>query len=239
MSINKKLITAVAAVVVIVGAIVFISLETAGGTFDVIANKSVQSFGKVLAAMPDKVSQGSEEGSWVLTAPDDSTRFHLGSGSDENARYDVMLQTDLSPFILAGLDTSKLPDHYDVSDDLLTVGVKLEKKLAGSADESALSVYKRLVDNDRSMVNYHTEMDHFGVKLGDGNMFEWAKNLEMNASMGENQDKDIVFVLNPEPLIEAGVDPEKVEGWMYLSVPVMENGKKMEVYKLLKPFNIQ
>ena len=63
-------------------------------------------------------------------------------------------------------------------------------------------------------------MDHFGVKLGGGNMFEWAKDLEINVTTKQAQDKDIVFVLSPEPLIAAGVDPQKVEGWLYSPVPV-------------------
>jgi len=33
-------------------------------------------------------------------------------------------------------------------------------------------------------------------------------------------DKDIVFVLNPEPLIAAGVDPKAVDGWVFARVPV-------------------
>ena len=70
-------------------------------------------------------------------------------------------------------------------------------------------------------------------------MFEWAKNLSTNSATGENQDKDIVFVLNPEPLIAAGVDPEKVEGWVYAQVAVEENGQTVEVYKFLKPFNLK
>lgn len=82
-------------------------------------------------------------------------------------------------------------------------------------------------------------LDHYGIMLGDGNMFEWAKNLNTNTVNGQIQDKDIVFVLNPEPLIAAGVDPQKVEGWVYAQVTAEDHGKKMEVYKFLKPFQLQ
>jgi hypothetical protein len=58
-------------------------------------------------------------------------------------------------------------------------------------------------------------------------------------SDNSNQDKDIVFVLNPEPLIAAGVDPEKVEGWAYAQVPVEENGETTQVWKFLKPFDLK
>ena len=63
-------------------------------------------------------------------------------------------------------------------------------------------------------------------------MFEWAKD------MGSN-DKDIVFVLNPEPFIEAGADPEAIEGWIFGKVKVMDaKGRMIEADKLLKPYNL-
>jgi hypothetical protein len=75
-------------------------------------------------------------------------------------------------------------------------------------------------------------MDHYGVNLGGGNLFEWAKDLAAN-------DKDIVFVLDPAPLIAAGADPARVAGWTFAKVTVDdENGKPLEVDKLLKPFDL-
>ena len=46
----------------------------------------------------------------------------------------------------------------------------------------------------------------------------------------DKNDKDIVFVLNPQPFIKAGVDPNKIDGWIYAKVG--------EDYKLLKPFDL-
>jgi hypothetical protein len=50
-------------------------------------------------------------------------------------------------------------------------------------------------------------MDHYGVNLANGNLFEWAKDMNTN-------DKDMVFVLNPEPFVSAGVKPDNIEGWV-------------------------
>jgi poly-D-alanine transfer protein DltD len=64
-------------------------------------------------------------------------------------------------------------------------------------------------------------------------MFEMAKDMSKN-------DKDIVFVLNPQAFIDAGVDPAKVEGWIFAKIKVEDaKGKMVEVDKLLKPFNLQ
>lgn len=235
---NKKVMTAIAAGVLVVAGIVFLAVESAGGSTDVIGKKSVQSYEMVLNAIPDQVRKDDEGKGFTLTAPDNSVRFTWSSASDENSRYDLKLQADAAPFISAGLDTGKLPADYDVSDDLITVGMKLKEDGSADTDESPLSAYEGLVKNDRSLINYHGVMDHFGVKLGGGNMFEWAKDLETSAN-GKTQDKDIVFVLEPEPFIAAGVDPEKVEGWIYAPVTVMEHGKKMQVNKFLKPFDIK
>jgi hypothetical protein len=70
-------------------------------------------------------------------------------------------------------------------------------------------------------------------------MFEWAKDFSTNTVTKENQDKDIVFVLNPEPLISAGVDPAKVKGWSYGEVTVDMDGKQTEVYKFLKAADLK
>lgn len=48
------------------------------------------------------------------------------------------------------------------------------------------------------------------------------------------------MLLNPEAFINAGVDPSKVEGWVFAKVPVKDdNGKEIEVDKLLKPFDLK
>ena len=86
---------------------------------------------------------------------------------------------------------------------------------------------------NRDHIKYHTALDHYGVDIGDGNMFEWAKDLSTN-------DKDIVFVLNPQIFIDAGVDPDKVEGWVFAKVSAEDEDKKpIEVDKFLKPFSIK
>ena len=63
-------------------------------------------------------------------------------------------------------------------------------------------------------------------------MFEWAKDMSIN-------DKDMVFVVNPEPFIKAGVDPQNLSGWIFTKIPVEKDGKTVEVDKFLKIFDLK
>jgi hypothetical protein len=140
-----------------------------------------------------------------------------------------MMKVDIAPFIAAGLDTLKLPNPGLFSDGKLVFGIAAMRDLPPK--DTPLASYEWIAKNMRHVIGYHAALDHYGISLGDGNMFEWAKNLSTN-------DKDIVFVLNPEPFITAGADVNKIEGWVFAEVTVDdENGKPVQVDKLLKPFD--
>lgn len=200
---------------------------------DVIGNKSITSFKEVLDAIPDKISADEVNGGWTLIAPDNSARFFWSNDFSKSKIYDVMIEFDVKPFIDAGLEIDKLPEGM-VFGDKLVVGTDLSSEnLTYDGEVTPLASYEKIVELKRESIGYHTALDHFGVDLSGGNMFEWAKDLGTN-------DKDIVFVLNPKVFIDAGVDPEKVEGWIFAKVETMDaNGKKVEVDKLLKPFNLK
>ena len=206
---------------------------TACGKLDVIGDQSDKSFQAVLEAVPDRVSRDADFGGWSFTAPDQGARFLWSEDFSKTTEYDVKLEVDAQPFLEAGLDPSKLPEGMLVGDKLV-VGSELGSEnitYVGSA--SAIDSYKKLVKHYRYHITYHATLDHFGVDLGGGNLFEWAKDMKTN-------DKDVVFVLNPQPLIDAGVDPDKVENWIFAKVETMdEKGKAVEVDKFLKPFDIE
>ena len=200
---------------------------------DVVGTSSIESFSKVLTAMPDSIAADEMNSGWALTAPDDSTRFIWSKDYSSGTPHDVMLEFDSKPFIDAGLDVSKLPAGLVIEDKIM-VGTSLgDEKLTYDGEETPLASYEKMVELKRDSIKYHTSLDHYGINIGDGNVFEWAKDMSTN-------DKDIVFVLNPDVFIKAGVDPEKVDGWLFAKVKVDdENGKPIEVDKFLKPFNIQ
>ncbi|WP_312941424.1 hypothetical protein [Oscillibacter sp.] len=45
--------------------------------------------------------------------------------------------------------------------------------------------------------------------------------------------------LSAQPFLDAGLAPEKVEGWAYAQVVVELNGKMQEAWKFLKPFDLK
>jgi hypothetical protein len=236
---NSKLFFGIAIGVVVVVAIIIVILKAAGGSVDVVATGSAASFEKILAASDNQVTSDEENADWSLQAPDGTIRFIWSWDYSQSPLYDLMLELDAQPFIKAGLDTSKLTDYYAVEDGMLKVGTKLgSDKLSYEGEATPLAAYEQIARKNRSSIGYHTALDHYNVSLDNGNMFEWAKDMQINSATMEMQDKDIVFVLNPEPLIAAGVDPEKVEGWIYTAVSVGMEGKVQDVYKFLKPYDL-
>jgi len=212
-------------------------------SLDIVGQQSVISFNEMLLAMPDQVRNGDSGTGWSLDAPDDAVRFNWGAASSDASQVYLQLEIDAAPFIAAGMDPAKLPDSHTYmtsgsdGEEMLLIGTTLtgDETLTTSTPKA---FFEQLVRDHRDVVNFHTSLDHYGVKLGGGNMFEWARDLVVNRFDNSVQDKDIVFVLNPEPFIAAGADPENIEGWVYAEVTVEENGKPIEVWKLLKPFDV-
>ncbi|ROR30472.1 hypothetical protein EDD66_102123 [Mobilisporobacter senegalensis] len=200
---------------------------------DVVGKESINSFQKVLNAVPDSITADNDNNGWSLRAPDESARFIWSKDFSSSSMYDAMIEFDAKPFIDAGLDVTKLPEGM-INEDKILIGADLgDESLTYDGEATPLESYKKIVDLKRDSVTYHKALDHYGISLSNGNVFEWAKDMDKN-------DKDIVFALNPEIFINAGVDPEKVDGWVFAKVEVMDmNGKDIEVDKFLKPFNLQ
>ena len=198
---------------------------------DVVADKSISSFESVINELP--IEADSEDSSWILTAPDNSAKFLWSKDFSSTTDYDVKLEFDSQPFINAGLDISKLPEGA-INGDKIILGTDLsDEKSTYNGEATPLDSYKKIVEKSRDSIGYHAALDHYGIDLENGNMFEWAKDISTN-------DKDIVFVLNPQMFIDAGVNPQEVEGWVFAKVETMDkDGKKIEVDKFLKPFDLK
>jgi hypothetical protein len=203
------------------------------GNLDVVGKDSVKSFDALLGKATRQIVIDEMTGGWVFFAPDGSSKFIWSKNFAESPLHDVMIVFEAKPFIDAGLDAAKLPKNFSLVGNTIMVGTKLgQEVLKYNGDATPLASFEQLVALKRNTIGYHGALDHYGVNLTDGNLFEWAKDMNTN-------DKDIVFVLNPEPLIAAGVNPNNVAGWAFAKVTVDDaNGKPVEVDKLLKPFNV-
>lgn len=205
-------------------------LFTACQKLDVIGNGSVKSLEAILTKASDKVSES--DNYWSLTAPDGSADFYW-SKDFSATDYDAYVSVDAKPFLNAGLNFELLPKEVLVKDQKLIFGMDFGTDNYTYEDSiTPTTSYEQFVTLKRSHISHHGEADHYGIDLGNGNKFEWARDLNEN-------DKDIVFVLDPQVLIEAGVNPNEVQGWIYTIVKTMDmDGSTTEVHKFLKPFDI-
>ncbi|MDR2480853.1 MAG: hypothetical protein LBD07_00980 [Spirochaetaceae bacterium] len=228
----------------IAAALIALSAAASCAKLDVVGTGSVRSFEKLLQRVPQLVSADDMNGGlrsaddmnggWSLAAPDSTARFVWSKNYAQSPLHDVMLEFDAAPFIAAGLDPAKLPVQFSYYEGKLMTGAKLggEEITYSGDDVTPLASYEALVRLKRKAVGYHGALDHYGINLGNGNLFEWAKDMDTN-------DKDIVFVLDPAPFIAAGTDVSKIAGWIFTKVTVDdENGKPIQVDKIVKPFDL-
>lgn len=232
---------------IVLGAVILALVVSGCASTDVVGKVAKTSFKAVLDASNDKVSFSKEDESWVLTSPagdevlfaDNFARNAASAGGmADMEKPDVEFTFDAAPFVAAGLDVAKLPMvdgiKYQIEDGRFMLHFELGNDIfSADAAKSFEATFAEIVRTQRSRIGYHEKLDHYGISLGNGNMFEWAKDLSKN-------DKDIVWVLNPAPFIAAGVDPAKIEGWVFAKVESKDDsGKTIVQDKLLKPFNLK
>jgi hypothetical protein len=202
---------------------------------DVVAVHAVRSFDVLLHAPGMTVARRDTAEAWVLTSPGLETLTFGGnapSGSNE-----LVVTLDARPFLAAGLDPSLLPAGAQLNGDGAHASLVMRYEVGTGtfsdvAESQPLQALQDLVRNHRAMLGYHVALGHFGLALGDGNMVEWAQDMRSN-------DKDLVFVLNPQPFADAGVDVANVQGWVLADVLMMDaQGRKSTARKLLKFYNL-
>lgn len=209
------------------------------GATDVTAAYAKSSSAALLASLPDGSEVGpAEDGGWKFSAPDGNAEFtwNWNPSAETAGAYAAAVRTPAAPFLAAGLNPSLMPEGVLRGDELV-FGFQPDQAAGastGAADGDPASSFARLIDAFRDRIGYHIQLQHFGLDLGGGNLLEWARDPIANSL-------DLVFVLDPEPFLRAGVDKDKVEGWIFGSVIVHDaaSGRRVEVPKFLKPFNLQ
>jgi hypothetical protein len=218
---KKYIIISTISLLLVIGLII----SFANGSSDNVKIIAVSSFNNLLIS---DLEEKRENDAWVISLPDQTSKLGLKVNNNNTV---ISLALDARPFIEAGMDINKLPSYmtYDINKNVLYItSIYGSKKIEG--DDIAIdNIYNNIITTYRDKLSYHHTLDHFGLLLGDGNAFEYAKDINTN-------DKDIVIALNPKVFEEASVDVTKVEGYLYTDVE-MDN-KKTEK-KLLKVFNIE
>jgi hypothetical protein len=181
-----------------------------------------------------KVQKNATDRSWTIESPG-GDKLDIGSDFSKNGP-DITMTFDATQFLLSGLDYGKLPKEYtyDWNRKTLTISFDLgSNALPPGSDGSVTDTFKGIVSVYRKNIGYAAELDLFGILLGNGNSFDWAKDMSSN-------DKDMVFILNPEPLIKAGLDPYRPEGWVFTKVTAKgKNGGEIKIDKLIKAYNLR
>ncbi len=220
-TIKKLLVTGVALTVILT----FSACQKA----DVVADGGIRSFEK-LVGKSQLTSTVSADNYHTFTSQLGNT--FLISAKPESTNRDILASIDATPFIAAGLDASLLPEGYEVVDNRLIIFSEYSDQALEPANPTAVEAMTGLIKAQRSRFGYHEALDHFGIELGNGNMIEWAADMTTN-------DKDLVFVVEPSVLSDAGLNPDQVEGWLHADVTVMDQqGKKSVVKKLLQPVDL-
>lgn len=137
--------------------------------------------------------------------------------SANKADFAMVMLAD--PLIEAGLDVNKLDpnewlykpaekeDGQDLPNRLIRPYNVSDKKETSKGSEDSM---RRLLKVDPSIIKYHEEQQHYRLTLGEDNEVQWTEKLGLN-------DADMIFVLKAEPLVEAGLDVNKIEGsgWIF------------------------
>jgi len=202
---------------------------------DVIGKTAVTTYRALLEVVPDGPGLDGSTGRFYVQSPG-GERFEW-SADFSGSGPDFLISLDAAPFLEAGLEPERLPGaRYALDPSMRRLSLAFEageKRFAYKGEPSPLEGFQKIVESYRPLVGYHEALDHYGLALGDGNMFEWAKDLSKN-------DKDMVFVLNPEPLLAAGVDPARMRGWVFAKVEVKDSaGAMVQVDKFLKPYELR
>ena len=204
-------------------------------SLDVVGQTAITTFGALVEQEQASVQADETGAAWVLTAPG-GERFHW-SRDFAVPGPDFRIAFDAGPFLAAGLDPDRLPpERYTVDPATGTLDLGFEignDAFQYDGEATPVATFEQIVAAHRPIIGYHSQLDHYGIALGDGNMFEWAKDMATN-------DKDMVFVLNPAPFLAAGLDPAQLTDWVFGKVTVTDDaGKTVEVDKILRSYDLR
>jgi hypothetical protein len=235
---NKKIITLLVSSAILV-ALTGCSRPVTG---DKEADNALEAFNKIVKAYPDKKGFHEALKHWGFELPT-GEKFEWSKDMSANkADFAMVMLAD--PLVEAGLDIKKLDENEwlyepaakdDKGNDLPNRLIKpynvSDKKQASNGSEDSM---RRLLKADTESVKYHKDVEHFGLRLGEGNQVQWTEKLGTN-------DADMIFVLKAEPLVEAGLDVNKLEdsGWVFKEASDDDMGMGASPDQIVKIYDIK
>lgn len=206
------------------------------------ADKGLDSFNKIVSAYPESKGYHSELQHWGFALPS-GEKFEWTKDMSANvADFAMVMLAD--PLVEAGLDIDKLDKNEwlyepaakdDKGNDLPNRLIKpfnlSDEKEESQGSEDAM---RRLLKYDKNIISYNEEQKHYGLSLGDGNEVQWTEELGINNA-------DMIFVLKAQPLIDAGLDINKLEGsgWRFVEASKDNAGMGENPDQIVKIFDIK
>ena len=218
---------------------------TACAEWDLIGRGAVEAFDRIINTEQRHVASSTSNHSWrwFIAMPDGSASF--GWGRETQSYFDsfeLSLTFDGQPFIEAGLDGDKLEEgiHLFNRDDWGGILLTANLGTAGSTEVSDINspipirAFEQLIHANPEILAYHDTGHHYMLHLGDsGHMIMFARDVT-------TQEAGFVFMLNPQPFIDAGTDVHNIAGWSYEERETMTmRGSTLAQYFLVKTFDLK
>jgi hypothetical protein len=116
----------------------------------------------------------------------------------------------------------------------------------GSTDivaKVANSSFKSVIDASKDRVSYSEKDSAWVLSSEAGDKILFSTDFSANDGSGSSPDMnkpDVEFSLDAAPFIAAGLDPAKVQGWIFAKVESKDaKGKTLVEGKLLRPFDLE
>ncbi len=207
-------------VVLTLSSVIVLSLAACGNK-DVeenITEKGINAFNEIVETYPDKKGFHDAMQHWGFEV-ESGEKFEWSNDMSAN-KADFAMVVQAEPLINAGLDVEKLDKNVWLFEEagkdsmgmeqpallILPYDISDTKTTSTESDESMQALLA--ADNDNLI--YHEDQQHYVLNLGGTNEVIWTEELGLN-------DSDMVFVLDAESLIAAGLDIDKLEGsgWVF------------------------
>jgi hypothetical protein len=105
-------------------------------------------------------------------------------------------------------------------------------RLTGSdLGDDAYNAFNSFIKTNPDKIGFHMEMSHWGLKLPEGEKFEWSKDTSANKA-------DYAMVMLADPLINAGLDVDKLDKEQWVFKPAGKEMNEEFPNLLIKPYNV-